>query len=64
MVNWNTSCIIISYGETSLLMWLGEQITSKGIGNGISIIIFIGIISGLPSGITTYLENDIHKHRI
>ena len=38
---------------TSILMWLGEQITSKGIGNGISIIIFIGIISGLPSGITT-----------
>ncbi len=38
---------------TSLLMWLGEQITSKGIGNGISIIIFIGIISGLPTGITT-----------
>lgn len=38
---------------TSILMWLGEQITNKGIGNGISIIIFIGIISGLPSGITT-----------
>ncbi len=38
---------------TSLLMWLGEQISSKGIGNGISIIIFIGIISGLPAGITT-----------
>ena len=37
---------------TSLLMWLGEQITSKGIGNGISLLIFIGIISGLPSGIT------------
>ena len=36
---------------TSLLMWLGEQITNKGIGNGISIIIFIGIISGLPSGV-------------
>ena len=34
-------------------MWLGEQITSKGIGNGISIIIFIGIISGLPSAVTT-----------
>ena len=34
-------------------MWLGEQITSKGIGNGISLLIFIGIISGLPSGITT-----------
>ena len=38
---------------TSVLMWLGEQITAKGIGNGISLLIFIGIISGLPAGITT-----------
>lgn len=38
---------------TSILMWLGEQITSKGIGNGISIIILVGIISGLPTGIST-----------
>ena len=38
---------------TSILMWLGEQITSKGIGNGISLLIFIGIISGLPSLVTT-----------
>lgn len=38
---------------TSILMWLGEQITSRGIENGISLIIFIGIISRLPSGITT-----------
>ena len=38
---------------TSILMWLGEEITSKGIGNGISILIFVGIISGLPSGVTT-----------
>ena len=38
---------------TSILMWLGEQITAKGIGNGISLLIFIGIISGLPSLITT-----------
>ena len=37
---------------TALLMWLGEQITNKGIGNGISMIIFVGIISGLPRGIT------------
>ena len=36
-------------GGTSILMWLGEQITAKGVGNGISIIIFIGIVSGLPS---------------
>ena len=38
---------------TAILMWLGEQITNKGIGNGISMIIFVGIISRLPSGITT-----------
>ena len=37
---------------TSILMWLGELITNKGIGNGISIIILIGIISRLPYGIT------------
>lgn len=40
-------------GGTSLLMWLGDQITNKGIGNGISIIIFVGIVSGLPSFVTT-----------
>ena len=38
---------------TAVLMWLGEQITARGIGNGISLLIFIGIIAGLPSGITT-----------
>ena len=38
---------------TAFLMWLGEQITNKGIGNGISIIIFVGIISSLPTGVTT-----------
>ena len=36
---------------TAFLMWLGEQITSKGIGNGISMIIFVGIVAGLPEGI-------------
>ena len=36
---------------TALLMWLGEQITNRGIGNGISLIIFIGIISSLPSAV-------------
>ena len=39
---------------TAILMWLGEQITAKGVGNGISLIIFVGIISGLPSVITTF----------
>ena len=38
---------------TSILMWLGDQITEKGVGNGISLLIFIGIISGLPSGVVS-----------
>ena len=41
---------------TCLLMWLGDEITSKGIGNGISVIIFVGIISGLP-GVAVTLFN-------
>ena len=40
--------VISLMAGTALLMWLGEQITNKGIGNGISIIIFVGIIAGLP----------------
>ncbi len=40
---------------TSILMWLGEQITSKGIGNGISLLIFAGIVSGLPNGVRSVL---------
>ncbi len=38
---------------TALLMWLGDEITNKGIGNGISMIIFVGIVSGLPGAVTT-----------
>ena len=41
---------------TMFLMWLGEQITERGLGNGISIIIFAGIVSGLPSAIGGLLE--------
>ena len=41
---------------TLFLMWLGEQITERGIGNGISIIIFAGIVAGLPSAIGGTLE--------
>lgn len=44
--------VISLMAGTALLIWLGEQITNKGIGNGISMIIFVGIISGLPSVIT------------
>ena len=41
---------------TMFLMWLGEQVTERGIGNGISLIIFAGIVSGLPSAIGGTLE--------
>jgi len=44
--------VISLVAGTALLMWLGEQITNKGIGNGISVIIFVGIIAGLPSVVT------------
>jgi len=45
--------VISLVAGTSLLMWLGEQITNKGIGNGISVIIFVGIIAGLPGAVTS-----------
>lgn len=45
--------VISLMAGTAVLMWLGDQITNKGIGNGISIIIFVGIVAGLPSAITT-----------
>ena len=47
--------ITLSCG-TSLLMWMGEQITERGIGNGISLIIFAGIVANLPSAITATYE--------
>lgn len=43
--------IITLTAGTAFLMWLGEQITEKGIGNGISLIIFIGIVSSAPAGL-------------
>jgi preprotein translocase subunit SecY len=44
-------CIITLTSGTAFIMWLGEQITERGIGNGISLIIFAGIIIKIPSGI-------------
>ncbi|SHO80206.1 Preprotein translocase secY subunit (TC 3.A.5.1.1) [hydrothermal vent metagenome] len=41
---------------TMLLMWIGEQITQKGIGNGISLIIFAGIVSGIPAAISNTVQ--------
>ena len=48
--------IITIVGGSLFLMWLGEQITARGVGNGISLIIFIGIIAQLPSAIASMLE--------
>jgi len=42
---------------TMLLMWIGERITQSGIGNGISLIIFAGIVSGIPAAISNTVEN-------
>mgnify|MGYP000967728408 CR=1 FL=1 len=50
------STVITLTGGTLFLMWLGEQITSRGIGNGISLIIFSGIAAGLPTGVAALLE--------
>jgi len=50
------STIITLVTGTMFLMWLGEQISEKGIGNGISIIIFVSIVSGLPTAVGGTLE--------
>src|SRR5271156_1759367 len=50
------STAITLTGGTVFLMWLGEQITSRGIGNGVSLIIFAGIVANLPVAISNILE--------
>lgn len=50
------SSVITLVGGTMFLMWLGEQITARGIGNGISLIIFSGIVANLPHAISGTLE--------
>ncbi len=48
------STIITLVGGTMFLMWLGEQITARGIGNGISLIIFVGIVAELPAALAQF----------
>ena len=50
------SAIIGLTAGTMFLMWLGEQVTERGIGNGISLIIFAGIVAGLPAAVVGTLE--------
>ena len=50
------SCVVTLVGGTMFLMWLGEQITARGVGNGISLIIFAGIVANLPHTISSLLQ--------
>jgi preprotein translocase subunit SecY len=50
------SCVVTLVGGTMFLMWIGEQITARGIGNGTSLIIFVGIIAGIPGALVRFLE--------
>ena len=51
------SCLITLVGGTMFLMWLGEQITARGIGNGISLIIFVGIIAEVPAALAQFFAS-------
>lgn len=50
------SCVITLVGGTMFLMWLGEQITARGVGNGTSLIIMSGILANLPHALASFLE--------
>ncbi len=51
-----SSCMITLVGGTMFLMWLGEQITARGVGNGISLIIFVGIIAEVPAALAQFFS--------
>ncbi|MHB1219343.1 MAG: preprotein translocase subunit SecY [Alphaproteobacteria bacterium] len=55
-VGFRLSAAITLTGGTMFLMWLGEQITARGVGNGISLIIFAGIVAELPASLARTLE--------
>ncbi|KAA2314500.1 preprotein translocase subunit SecY [Pseudooceanicola sediminis] len=50
-------CLITLVGGTMFMMWLGEQITARGIGNGISLIIFVGIIAEIPAALAQFFAS-------
>jgi preprotein translocase subunit SecY len=50
------SAVVTLVGGTMFLMWLGEQITARGIGNGISLIIFVGIVAELPAAFAQFFS--------
>jgi preprotein translocase subunit SecY len=56
------TCLTFTAGS-AFIMWLGEQITDRGIGNGMSLIIFVGIVVGLPTAITQIYQNTFVTHQ-
>ena len=50
------ACVVTLVGGTMFLMWLGEQITARGIGNGVSLIIFTGIVAEIPAAIAQFFS--------
>jgi len=50
------ACVITLVGGTMFLMWLGEQITARGIGNGVSLIIFVGIVAEIPAALAQFFS--------
>ena len=60
-VFFQASVVITLVGGTMFLMWLGEQITARGIGNGISLIIFVGIVAEIPTHIAQFLAQGANR---
>ena len=58
---WTLLTMITLMAGTSFVMWLGEQITERGIGNGISLIITVGILSAMPSGVQTIFNQLLNR---
>jgi preprotein translocase subunit SecY len=56
------TCLTFTAGS-AFIMWLGEQITDRGIGNGMSLIIFVGIVVGLPQAIQNIYQNTFVTHQ-
>ncbi|MBQ9090006.1 MAG: preprotein translocase subunit SecY [Alphaproteobacteria bacterium] len=58
MALFELSTVVSLLGGTMFVVWLGEQITSRGVGNGASLIIMIGIVAGIPNALVTILEEN------
>ena len=57
MLWWKIMTVITLTAGTAFIMWIGEQISDRGIGNGISLLIFAGIVAGLPGGVVMIIQD-------